>query len=42
MSDLQPGQTVMVRGSRNSAGDVAATTVTEGGASGGGFGAGRG
>ncbi|RCH67346.1 hypothetical protein DT019_17070 [Streptomyces sp. SDr-06] len=40
VSDLQPGQTVTVRGSQNAAGDVAATTVTEGGASG--FGGGRG
>ncbi|MFE9401620.1 DUF5666 domain-containing protein [Streptomyces sp. NPDC006530] len=40
VSDLQPGQTVTVRGSQNSSGDVAATTVTEGGASG--FGGGRG
>lgn len=42
VSDLQPGQTVTVRGSQTSTGDIAATTVTEGGASGGGFGAGRG
>ncbi|MFG2721946.1 hypothetical protein ACGFW5_27205 [Streptomyces sp. NPDC048416] len=40
VSDLQPGQTVTVRGSQNATGDVAATTVTQGGASG--FGAGRG
>ncbi|MEU9192233.1 DUF5666 domain-containing protein [Streptomyces hundungensis] len=40
VSDLQPGQTVTVRGSQNSSGDVAATTVAEGGASG--FGGGRG
>ncbi|MCM2417569.1 DUF5666 domain-containing protein [Streptomyces sp. RKAG293] len=42
VSELQPGQTVTVRGSQNATGDIAATTVTEGGASGGGFGAGRG
>ncbi|MFE3521109.1 DUF5666 domain-containing protein [Streptomyces sp. NPDC059161] len=40
VSDLQPGQTVTVRGSQNASGDVAATTVTQGGA--GGFGGGRG
>ncbi len=40
VSDLQPGQTVTVRGSQNASGDVAATTVTQGGASG--FGGGRG
>ncbi|MEV6005941.1 hypothetical protein AB0M29_03975 [Streptomyces sp. NPDC051976] len=38
VSDLQPGQSVTVRGSQNSSGDVAATTVTEGGLTGGGFG----
>jgi hypothetical protein len=36
VSDLQPGQTVTVRGSRDPSGDIAATTVTEGAA--GGFG----
>ncbi|MFE2310571.1 DUF5666 domain-containing protein [Streptomyces sp. NPDC059411] len=40
VSDLQPGQTVTVRGSQNPSGDVAATTVAQGG--GGGFGGGRG
>ncbi|MEV8523967.1 hypothetical protein AB0451_07375 [Streptomyces sp. NPDC052000] len=40
VSDLQPGQTVTVRGSQNASGDVAATTVTQGGANG--FGGGRG
>ncbi|MET9361260.1 DUF5666 domain-containing protein [Streptomyces sp. NPDC006632] len=40
VSDLQPGQTVTVRGSQNASGDVAATTVTQGGASG--FGGSRG
>lgn len=40
VSDLQPGQTVTVRGSQNASGDVAATTVTQGGATG--FGGGRG
>lgn len=41
VSDLQPGQTVTVRGSQNPSGDVAATTVAQGGA--GGFsGGGRG
>ncbi|MFE6846616.1 DUF5666 domain-containing protein [Streptomyces sp. NPDC057686] len=41
VSDLQPGQTVTVRGSRNDSGDVAASTVAQGGA--GGFtGGGRG
>lgn len=41
LSDLQPGQTVTVRGSTDSSGDLAATTVTEGGSpfgAGGGFG----
>ncbi|ROQ94185.1 hypothetical protein EDE04_0598 [Streptomyces sp. 2132.2] len=43
VSDLQPGQTVTVRGSQNSAGDLAATTVAQGGAGGfGGAGGGRG
>ncbi|MFE2551204.1 hypothetical protein ACFXGI_22035 [Streptomyces sp. NPDC059355] len=37
VSDLQPGQTVTVRGSQSPAGDLAATTVAQGGA--GGFGA---
>ncbi|MFI6150025.1 hypothetical protein [Streptomyces sp. NPDC051109] len=40
VSDLQPGQTVTVRGSQTPAGDVAATTVAQGGAggfAGGGF-----
>lgn len=37
-SDLQPGQSVTVRGSANSSGDIAATTVTEGAAPTGGFG----
>ncbi|MFE3579707.1 hypothetical protein [Streptomyces vinaceus] len=40
VSDLQPGQTVTVRGSQTADGDVAATTVAQGGA--GGFGAGGG
>ncbi|MFF3859560.1 DUF5666 domain-containing protein [Streptomyces sp. NPDC002209] len=41
VSDLQPGQTVTVRGSLNDSGDVAATTVAQGGT--GGFtGGGRG
>ncbi|MFE2144538.1 DUF5666 domain-containing protein [Streptomyces sp. NPDC059456] len=41
VTDLQPGQTVTVRGSQNDSGDVAATTVAQGGA--GGFaGGGRG
>ncbi|MER7466638.1 DUF5666 domain-containing protein [Streptomyces sp. NPDC097981] len=40
VSDLQPGQTVTVRGSQNPSGDVAATTVAQGGA--GGFAGGRG
>jgi hypothetical protein len=46
VSDLKPGQTVTVRGSRDSSGDVAASTVTEGGTApssgdgGGGFGGG--
>ncbi|KPI11212.1 hypothetical protein OV450_3172 [Actinobacteria bacterium OV450] len=31
VADLQPGQTVTVRGSRNDSGDVAATTVAQGG-----------
>lgn len=31
VSDLKPGQTVTVRGARDSAGNVAASTVTEGG-----------
>ncbi|MFE2167939.1 DUF5666 domain-containing protein [Streptomyces sp. NPDC059447] len=39
VSDLQPGQTVTVRGSRSPSGDVAATAVAQGG---GGFGGGRG
>ncbi|MFB7051923.1 DUF5666 domain-containing protein [Streptomyces vinaceus] len=43
VSDLQPGQTVTVRGSQNPAGDLAATTVAQGGAGGfGGAGGGRG
>ncbi|MFE5769663.1 DUF5666 domain-containing protein [Streptomyces sp. NPDC056485] len=43
VSDLQPGQTVTVRGSQNPAGDLAATTVAQGGAGGfGGGGGGRG
>ncbi|MFD5510454.1 hypothetical protein ACFWIB_22080 [Streptomyces sp. NPDC127051] len=43
VSDLQPGQTVTVRGSQTSAGDVAATTVAQGGAGGfAGAGGGRG
>ncbi|MEW1635454.1 hypothetical protein AB0469_15415 [Streptomyces sp. NPDC093801] len=45
VSDLQPGQTVTVRGTKDASGDVAATTVSEGGAGGfaGGFaGGGRG
>ncbi|HEY3478552.1 MAG TPA: hypothetical protein VGL02_06575 [Streptomyces sp.] len=42
VSDLQPGQTVTVRGSQNSSGDIAASTVTEGGVTGGGFGGGFG
>ncbi|ARP70870.1 hypothetical protein LK07_15040 [Streptomyces pluripotens] len=37
IGDLQPGQTVTIRGSQNADGDIAATTVTEGGP-GGGFG----
>jgi hypothetical protein len=46
VGDLQPGQSVTVRGSQNSGGDIAATTVTEGAATGGfagfgGFGGGR-
>ncbi|MEV7546377.1 DUF5666 domain-containing protein [Streptomyces sp. NPDC089915] len=41
VSDLQPGQAVTVRGTQNASGDVAATTVAQGGA--GGFtGGGRG
>ncbi|MFD9723601.1 DUF5666 domain-containing protein [Streptomyces sp. NPDC059072] len=40
VSDLQPGQTVTVRGSRSPSGDVAATAVAQGG--GGGFGGSRG
>ncbi|WP_371619433.1 DUF5666 domain-containing protein [Streptomyces sp. NBC_00454] len=40
VSDLQPGQTVTVRGSQSPSGDVAATTVAQG--VGGGFGGGRG
>ncbi|MFD8637575.1 DUF5666 domain-containing protein [Streptomyces sp. NPDC059533] len=40
VSDLQPGQTVTVRGSRSPSGDVTATAVAQGG--GGGFGGGRG
>lgn len=40
VSDLQPGQTVTVRGTRSPSGDVAATAVAQGG--GGGFGGGRG
>lgn len=35
VGDLQPGQSVTVRGSQNSGGDIAATTVTEGAATGG-------
>jgi hypothetical protein len=31
VSDLKPGQTVTVRGTRSASGDVAATTVTQGG-----------
>ncbi|MFF1339731.1 DUF5666 domain-containing protein [Streptomyces sp. NPDC058290] len=38
VSDLQPGQTVTVRGSQNPSGDLAATAVAQGGA--GGFGGG--
>ncbi|MFE4952580.1 hypothetical protein ACFRCW_00355 [Streptomyces sp. NPDC056653] len=38
VSDLKPGQTVTVRGSQSSSGDITATTVTEGGAMGGGRG----
>lgn len=40
LSDLQPGQTVTVRGSTDTSGNLAATTVTEGGSTfgGGGFG----
>ncbi|MFE2428851.1 hypothetical protein ACFXJ5_19185 [Streptomyces sp. NPDC059373] len=38
VSDLKPGQTVTVRGSQSSSGDITATTVTEGGTVGG-FGA---
>ncbi|MGW7002252.1 hypothetical protein ACWGCW_05310 [Streptomyces sp. NPDC054933] len=41
VSDLQPGQTVVVRGNQDSSGDIAATTVTEGGLGTGG-GGGRG
>jgi hypothetical protein len=46
VGDLQPGQSVTVRGSQNSGGDIAATAVTEGAATGGfagfgGFGGGR-
>lgn len=40
VSDLQPGQSVTVRGSQNPSGDVAATTVAQGGA--GGFAGARG
>lgn len=41
VGDLKPGQTVTVRGTQRSNGDIAATTVTQGGSSGGfgGFGA---
>ncbi|MDI5962020.1 hypothetical protein [Streptantibioticus silvisoli] len=44
VADLQPGQTVTVRGSADSSGDIKASTVTEGGLTGGfgGFGGGRG
>lgn len=45
VSDLQPGQTVTVRGSQSPSGDVAATAVAQGGGGGfggGGFGGGRG
>ncbi|MDX6313385.1 MAG: hypothetical protein QOF84_182 [Streptomyces sp.] len=35
VSDLKPGQTVTVRGSQSSSGDITATTVTEGGTVGG-------
>lgn len=47
VSDLKPGQTVTVRGTRSASGDVAATTVTQGGrfggaGGGGGSGAGAG
>ncbi|MEU8839227.1 DUF5666 domain-containing protein [Streptomyces roseus] len=43
VTDLQPGQTVTVRGSQNPAGDLAATTVAQGGAGGfAGQGGGRG
>ncbi|MBM9509025.1 DUF5666 domain-containing protein [Actinacidiphila acididurans] len=43
VTDLQPGQTVTVRGTPDSNGDIAATTVTEGGTqSAGGFGGGFG
>jgi hypothetical protein len=38
VSDLQPGQSVTIRGSQNPSGDIAATTVTEGGPTPGGFG----
>ncbi|WP_127358352.1 hypothetical protein [Actinacidiphila soli] len=38
VSDLKPGQTVTVRGSQSSSGDITATTVTEGGSTPGGFG----
>ncbi|MEV7416202.1 DUF5666 domain-containing protein [Streptomyces sp. NPDC089919] len=40
VADLQPGQTVTVRGSQNADGDLAATTVAEGGAAGSGGGRG--
>jgi hypothetical protein len=46
VSQLQPGQTVTVRGATDSSGDLAATSVTEGasaaGSGGGGFGGGAG
>jgi hypothetical protein len=42
VSDLEPGQSVTVRGDQNSSGDVTATTVTEGGTTGGFGGGGRG
>lgn len=38
VADLQPGQSVTVRGSDNGSGEIAATTVTQGEATAGGFG----
>lgn len=42
VGDLRPGQTVSVRGSQGAGGDVAATSVVEGGLAGLGFGGGGG